>query len=89
VEVHIEGLEDLVREVVREEIAASRAAEQEGEWLDSRQAAAYAGLSVSTIHNLVSKGKLPRCGEKGYASVCAARTSTATSRSEAGDERTG
>ena len=44
-DVHIEGLEDLVRDLVREEIAASQAAEQQGDWLDSKQAAAYAGLS--------------------------------------------
>jgi excisionase family DNA binding protein len=35
------------------------------DWLDSKAAAEYLGISVGTVHNLVSEGKLPRHGPKG------------------------
>jgi excisionase family DNA binding protein len=60
VSVRIEGLEELVRQVVREELAAHR----EG-WLDSQAAADYLGVSRGQLHNLVSAGRLPRYGERG------------------------
>jgi excisionase family DNA binding protein len=59
-EIHIDGLEDLLRRVVREELAA-----QADGWLGSREAAKYLGISVGRLHNLVSSGDLPRRGEKG------------------------
>ena len=59
-EIRIDGFEDLLRRVVREELAVSR----EG-WLSSREAAEYLGISRGTLHNLVSSGRLPRHGERG------------------------
>jgi excisionase family DNA binding protein len=60
VEVRIDGLEDLLRRVVREELAADR----DG-WLPARAAAEYLGISVPQLHNLVSAGRLPRHGAPG------------------------
>ena len=59
-EIHIEGFEETLRRVVREELARAR----EG-WLTSEEAADYLGLSRASLHNLVSSGRLPRHGEKG------------------------
>lgn len=59
-EVHIDGFEEMLRRVVREELAASR----DG-WLDSKDAAEYVGVSLGTLHNAVSEGRLPRHGERG------------------------
>jgi excisionase family DNA binding protein len=63
VEVRINGLEDLLRRVVREEIAAATGLE--GGWLDAGAAAEYLGISRATLHNAVSAGRLPRHGGKG------------------------
>jgi excisionase family DNA binding protein len=63
VEVRIDGLEELLRRIIREENARDR----DG-WLDAGAAAEYLGLrSVGTIHNAVSRGDLPRHGAKGTA----------------------
>ena len=59
--VHLDGLEELLRRVVREELAAAH----DG-WLDSEAAAEYPGCGVPQLHNLVSAGRLPRHGEKGH-----------------------
>ena len=59
-EVRIDGLEDLLRRVIRDELAANR----EG-WLSSREAAEYLGISRGTLHNVVSSGRLPRHGDPG------------------------
>ncbi len=59
-QVHLEGFEDLLHKVVREELSATR----DG-WLTARDAAEYLGISVGSLHNLVSAGPLPRYGEKG------------------------
>ncbi len=59
-EVRIDGFEDVLRRVIREELAATR----DG-WFDSRAAADYLGVSVGQVHNLVSTGRLPRHGDKG------------------------
>jgi excisionase family DNA binding protein len=56
----IEGLADLIRRVIRKELAAQR----DG-WLTSREAADYLGISLGTLHNLVSSERLPRHGETG------------------------
>ena len=61
-EVHIDGFEELLRRVVREELAANR----EG-WLTSREAAAYLGVSVGQLHNLVSAGRCPEVRHPGKA----------------------
>ena len=59
-EVRIDGFEELLRRVVREELAANR----EG-WLTSGEAAEYLCVSVGQLHKLVSAGRLPRHGEPG------------------------
>jgi excisionase family DNA binding protein len=59
--IEIDGLEDLLRRVVREELQAHHGTT----WLTSRQAADYLSTTVSTVHNLVSRGRLPRHGESG------------------------
>lgn len=61
-EIKIEGLEALVEEKVA---AALDARTPDTGWLDSKEAAAYLGLARSTLHDLVSDGKLPRHGEPG------------------------
>ncbi len=58
----IDGLEEMLRRVVREELQA-----QHTDWLDSKQAATYIGTSVGQIRNLVHEGKLPQHGPKGHA----------------------
>jgi excisionase family DNA binding protein len=66
--VRIEGFEDLLRRVVREELAAALdGAQPSSGWLTSRQAAAYLGIGVSSLHNLVSSGRLSRRGARGTA----------------------
>jgi len=62
VEVQIVGLEDLLRRIVREELAAH----QHEHWLTTAEAAEYLGTSRGHVHNLVSKGRLPRHGERGH-----------------------
>lgn len=59
-QLHLEGFEELLRRVVREELAAYRET-----WLRSQEAAEYLGVSRGHLHNLVSEGRLPRHGEKG------------------------
>ena len=61
-EVHIEGLEDALRRIIREELVANR----DG-WLNAKESAAYLGISRASLHNVVSRGDLPRQGEKGHA----------------------
>jgi excisionase family DNA binding protein len=36
------------------------------DWLDAGAAAAYLGVSVGQVRNLVSEGRLPRHGPKGH-----------------------
>jgi excisionase family DNA binding protein len=54
VELRIDGLEDLLRRVVREELAGLGT---DDEWLDSREAAEYLGISLGHLHNL--RGVVP------------------------------
>ena len=61
-EVRIDGFEELLRQVVREELARDR----DG-WLSAREAAEYLGVSTASIHNLVSSERLPRHGARGTA----------------------
>ena len=56
---------DAIRAVVYEAVAV--ALESRDAWLDTDQAAAYVGVHPATIHNLVSKKRLPRYGEPGTA----------------------
>jgi excisionase family DNA binding protein len=62
VEIHIDGFEETLRRVVREELARAR-----GGWLTSEEAAEYLGVSRASLHNLVSAGRLPRHGARGTA----------------------
>jgi excisionase family DNA binding protein len=58
----LDGLEELLRRVVREELAAANTST----WLNAEEAAAYLGTSRAQVHNLVAAGRLPRHGEKGH-----------------------
>jgi excisionase family DNA binding protein len=60
--VHVEGLEDHVRQVVKEEVAAALAVREDDPWLTSDEAAEYLGIARSTIHDLVCSKALPRHG---------------------------
>lgn len=60
--VHIEGLEDHIRVVVKEEVASALAGTADDPWLNSDEAAAYMKVARSTVHDLVSAGRLPRAG---------------------------
>jgi excisionase family DNA binding protein len=62
VELHIDGLEETLRRIMREELARDR----DG-WLGAKDAAEYLGVSRPTLHNLVSSGRLTRHGSKGTA----------------------
>jgi excisionase family DNA binding protein len=55
VNVELHGLEETIRTIVREEIAA--VLEQPDGWLSSAEAAEYLGISVGHLHNL--KGTVP------------------------------
>jgi excisionase family DNA binding protein len=62
VQISIDGLEETLRRIMREELARDR----DG-WLGAKDSAEYLGRSVGTIHNAVSRGDLPRHGSKGTA----------------------
>ena len=64
--VELHGLEERIREIVREEVAAVLALEAPAEWLSSAEAAAFLGLSIGQVRNLVSEGRLPRHGPRGH-----------------------
>jgi excisionase family DNA binding protein len=57
------GFEESLRRIVREEMAALQ--DGGGPWFDAKGAAAYLGIGVPSVHNLVTAGRLPRYGEKG------------------------
>jgi len=61
-DIKIGGLEDHIRAVAREEVAAALAVQEADPWLDSKAAAEYLGLARSTVHDLVCSGALPRHG---------------------------
>ena len=71
----IDGLEEMLRRVVREELQA-----QHTDWLDSKQAATYIGTSVGQIRNLVHEGNLPARGRRATRSSSGAGTAISTSR---------
>jgi excisionase family DNA binding protein len=56
-----EVMREVMRRVVREELAAAQ-----GGWLNSKEAAEYLGISLPSLHNAVSDGRLQRHGEKGH-----------------------
>jgi excisionase family DNA binding protein len=61
----LDGLEETVRAVVREELSRLQV-EADERWYTAVEAAAYLRVSVQRIHDLVSQGRLPRPGEKGH-----------------------
>jgi excisionase family DNA binding protein len=65
VSVVLDGLEEFVRSIVKEEVAALTERESD-RWLTSDEAAEYLGIARSTLHDLVCDGRLPRHGEKGH-----------------------
>lgn len=62
----LDGLEETVRALVQAELAR-REHEAEERWYNPSEAAEYLRVSVQRIHDLVSDGRLPRYGGKGYA----------------------
>ncbi len=63
-QVKIEGLEAHVEAVVEAAVERALAQRADDPWFTSTEAAAYLGLAVATIHDLVNDGKLPRHGER-------------------------
>ena len=53
-------LERLIREIVRDEIAAVKPANDQAEYLSTSEAAAFARVSVYTIRRWVRRGELTR-----------------------------
>ena len=69
VSINLDGLDlgDYIEAVVEQKVAEAVGALGSRDcWLKSQEAAAYLGISVGHLHNLVSRGKLPRQGEKGH-----------------------
>ena len=60
----VEVPEDVLRRIVRDELAAMNVG---GHWLTVADAASYTGLAEGTLRNAVSAGRLPRHGESGHA----------------------
>jgi hypothetical protein len=61
--INIEGLEDHIRRIAREEAEAALAEHAPDGPYDSARAAAYIGVSRRRIHDLVSEARLPRRSE--------------------------
>jgi hypothetical protein len=60
-----EGIEAFIEQRVREAVAEALGSKpDEDPWLDSKAAAAHAGVSVQRIHDAVCSGELARHGEK-------------------------
>jgi excisionase family DNA binding protein len=66
INITLDGLEETVRALVRAELAR-RESEAEERWYTAVEAADYLRVNVQRIHDLVSQGRLPRYGGKGYA----------------------
>lgn len=61
----IAGLEEHIAASVAAEVARVLGARQvEDKWMDSAESAEYLGVAVTTVHDLVSAGRLPRYGER-------------------------
>jgi excisionase family DNA binding protein len=61
----LEGLEALIAGIVDERLSTALAEHESDRWLTAPEAAQYLGIAVSTLHDLVSGGRLPRHGPKG------------------------
>jgi excisionase family DNA binding protein len=66
INISLDGLEETVRALVQAELARLES-EAEERWYDAPEAAEYLRVTLQRIHDLVSHGRLPRHGEKGYA----------------------
>jgi hypothetical protein len=65
-QVNLEGLEGFIEQRVREVVAEALGSKaDEDPWLDSKAAAAHAGVSVQRNHDAVCLGELSRHGAKG------------------------
>lgn len=65
-QVQIAGLDSFIEQRVREAVAKALGSKpDEDPWLDSKAAAAHAGVSVQRIHDAVCSGDITRHGEKG------------------------
>jgi excisionase family DNA binding protein len=64
--IDVEGLEAHVRTVVEQEVERALGVRDADPWLTSDEAAEYLGIAVSTVHDLVCDGLLPRHGAKGH-----------------------
>jgi excisionase family DNA binding protein len=64
-QLNIEGLDEHIATVAEAKIAEALAARDGKVWYTAVEAADYLGLAVSTIHDYVNDGKLPRHGAKG------------------------
>ncbi len=61
-DIKIGGLEAHIRSVVEEVVGDALAAHADDPWLTSDEAAKYLKIARSTLHDLVSEGRLPRLG---------------------------
>jgi len=62
-QIHIEGLDAHIQAVVKEAVEDALAGHSDDDpWLTSDEAAKVLGCARSTIHDLVSAGKLQRAG---------------------------
>ena len=66
INITLDGLEETVRALVHTELARLESQAEE-RWYTAPEAAEYLRVNVQRIHDLVSQGRLPRHGEKGYA----------------------
>jgi excisionase family DNA binding protein len=66
-QVRVEGLEDHIERIVTEKVAAALSGHAAADpWVTAPEAADYLGIAVSTLHDLVCDGRLPRHGAKGH-----------------------
>jgi len=56
----VTSLEQIIREIVRDEIAAARPANDDSDYLSIREAAAFARVSTGTVRRWVRTGELTR-----------------------------
>jgi excisionase family DNA binding protein len=60
--VSLGGLGDFIERTIEEKVESALAARADDPWLTSNEAAAYLKIARSTLHDLVSEGRLPRVG---------------------------
>jgi excisionase family DNA binding protein len=62
--VEIGGLEEFIEQKIDEKLSAALDARADDPWLTSSEAAAYLGIAVSTLYDLISDGKLKKHGSR-------------------------